>query len=107
MPARAWELMLGALAAGIPPPFFKNRLAAEGATYAGLAIVLSSFLLFDSSFGFPDPRVLIPCAGSAWLLFIGRQSATTGLQLLSIRPLVFPGRISYSLYLWHLPILAL
>ena len=107
MPARAWELMFGALAALSPPLLFKSRLATEGAAYAGLAVVLSSFVLFDAGAGFPNPCVLIPCAATAWLLFIGRQPSTTAFQLLSMRPLVFTGKISYSLYLWHLPILAL
>jgi len=107
MPARAWELMFGALAAASPALVFKNRLAIEGAAYAGLAVVLSSLVLFDQGTGFPNPRVLIPCAATAWLLFIGRQPSTTAFQLLSMRPLVFTGKISYSLYLWHLPILVL
>ena len=107
MPARAWELMFGALAAGSAPLRFKSRLATEGAAYAGLAVVLCSFFLFDERTGFPNPCVLIPCAATAWLLFIGRQPSTTAFQLLSMRPLVFTGKISYSLYLWHLPILVL
>jgi peptidoglycan/LPS O-acetylase OafA/YrhL len=106
MPARAWELMFGALAAGFPSLPFKNRLATEGAAYAALAVVLSSFVLFDAGTGFPNPCVLIPCAATAWLLFMGRQPSATAFQLLSMRPLVFTGKISYSLYLWHLPILA-
>jgi peptidoglycan/LPS O-acetylase OafA/YrhL len=107
MPARAWELMFGALAAASPPLVFKSRRAIEGAAYASLAVVLSSFVLFDQDTGFPNPRVLIPCAATAWLLFMGRQPSTTAFQLLSTRPLVFTGKISYSLYLWHLPILVL
>ena len=105
MPARAWELMFGALAAAAPPFLFRNRLVEEGAGYASLAVVFSAFFLFDASTGFPNPWVLIPCAAVAWLLFIGRQTSTA-CQLLSTRPLVFTGKISYSLYLWHLPILA-
>jgi peptidoglycan/LPS O-acetylase OafA/YrhL len=107
MPARAWELMLGALAAVSPPLVSKSRLATESAAYACLAVVLSSFVLFDEGTGFPNPCVLIPCAATAWLLFIGRQPSTTAFQFLSMRPLVFTGRISYSLYLWHFPILVL
>ena len=107
MPARAWELMFGALAAGSPPLLFKSRLATEGAAYAGIAVVLSSFVLFDEGTGLPNPFVLIPCSATAWLLFIGRQPSTTAFQLLSMRPLVFTGKISYSLYLWHVPILVL
>jgi peptidoglycan/LPS O-acetylase OafA/YrhL len=72
MPARAWELMFGALAAGSAPLRFTSPLAIEGAAYAGLAVVLSSFFLFDEGTGFPNPCVLIPCAATAWLLFMGR-----------------------------------
>jgi peptidoglycan/LPS O-acetylase OafA/YrhL len=107
MPARAWELMFGALAAGCPPLLLKSRLAKEGAAFAGLAVVLTSFVLFDAGTGFPNPCVLIPCAAAAWLLFIGRQPSQTAFRLLSMRPMVFTGKISYSLYLWHLPILTL
>jgi peptidoglycan/LPS O-acetylase OafA/YrhL len=105
MPARAWELMFGALAAVASPWLFKSRLAADGIAFVSLAVVCVSFFVFDWQTAFPNPCVLIPCAATALFLFVGRQPSGAAFELLSIPPLVFTGRISYSLYLWHLPIL--
>jgi peptidoglycan/LPS O-acetylase OafA/YrhL len=105
MPARAWELMLGAVAATCPVKWFHRRILTECVLLACLAIMLLSFHALNEATGFPHPFAAIPCAATALLLFISRRHATVATRLLSFRPLVFTGRISYSLYLWHLPIL--
>jgi peptidoglycan/LPS O-acetylase OafA/YrhL len=105
MPARAWELMLGAVAARYPVTWFDSRLLTECVVFACLAIVLLAFYVLGEATGFPHPYAAIPCSATALLLFISRRRKTLATRLLSLRPLVFTGRISYSLYLWHAPIL--
>ena len=105
MPARAWELMLGAVAAKYPVTWFNSRLATECVVFVCLAAVLVAFYALSEATGFPHAYVAIPCSATALLLFVSRRHATVATQLLSLPPLAFTGRISYSLYLWHVPIL--
>lgn len=107
LPTRAWELLAGALVAlramtseiGTEPRRFGNT---GGLT--GLALVLSGFLFFSSEMPFPGATALAPCVGTAMLLHFG-GGATLASRVLSLRPLRFVGFVSYSLYLWHWPVL--
>ena len=55
---------------------------------------------------FPGSAALIPCLGAAFLIYAGEDEGTTIVsKALSLWPLVFVGLISYSLYLWHWPLL--
>lgn len=102
LPARAWELLLGAtLGVGAIPSTGRRTNELLGA--AGLAAIIGSILLIDSRQPFPGFVALFPCLGTAALLHSGAQ-ATVASRLLSARPLVFVGLISYSLYLWHWPV---
>jgi peptidoglycan/LPS O-acetylase OafA/YrhL len=105
LPARAWELLVGvALAFGLAP-----RLASRGlrnaAGLAGLACIATAALLYRSGMAFPGFAALIPCLGTALLIESGREGDTLTHRLLAAPPLVYLGRISYSLYLWHWPLL--
>ncbi|HEY5103963.1 MAG TPA: acyltransferase family protein [Acidimicrobiales bacterium] len=106
---RAWELGLGALAAVALPWLtslhwsFKSVLS-----WAGIAAIATSIALFNASTPVPGWRTLLPVLGSAAVLVGGIGSPRWGAHhLLSIRPARFVGDISYSLYLWHFPILIL
>jgi peptidoglycan/LPS O-acetylase OafA/YrhL len=107
LPPRAWELLLGSvLVIGIVPQ--TNSRRADGALAAAglLAIVAATFLL-DTSTPFPGAAALIPCIGTALVIYAGEASSDTVVcRLLSWRPLVVAGLMSYSLYLWHWPLLA-
>ncbi|MBS0579093.1 MAG: acyltransferase [Proteobacteria bacterium] len=107
MPARAWELMFGALAALVPRRQLDCRVSREVTGFVCLGVVVASFFLFDDRTGFPHPYAMIPCAATAVLLFVGEDGSLTTLRVLSPPPLVFTGKVSYSLYLWHAPVLAL
>ena len=105
--SRGWELLLGgALATSLqrpPTPRLLNELLAMGALLTlGLACCL-----YGAGTPYPGVYALAPCAASALLIYIGRQQMTVAGKLLSARPLVFTGLISYSLYLWHFPALVL
>ena len=106
LPTRAWELGLGCLIALGLEPDLKRSWLREGLSGAGLAAILLATLTFDSSTPFPGLAALLPCLGAAALIVAGGQGSSFVGRLLSSSPFVFTGLISYSLYLWHWPLLA-
>jgi peptidoglycan/LPS O-acetylase OafA/YrhL len=108
MPSRAFELGIGALLSlGSEFAFLRQirRRAADGASLAGIALICAALFLFDDHTPFPGKAALLPCLGAALVIAAGARQATLGGRLLSLRPVTFIGRISYSLYLWHWPVL--
>lgn len=101
--SRAWELLVGCLAAYVPirPRKFDNALS-----FAGLAAILASIVLFDENTPSPSPYILLPVLGAAAILLFSR-SGTIAYRVLSFPVCVGIGLISYSAYLWHQPIFAL
>jgi peptidoglycan/LPS O-acetylase OafA/YrhL len=107
LPARAWELLLGAvLVMGLVPPLTR-ALYREIAAALGLAMVLASIVVLNNGMEVPGPWLLLPCLGAALLLHAGASGETIAGRALSWRPIVWIGLISYSLYLWHWPLLVL
>jgi len=107
-PLRAWELLLGVLLAVNAVPDWPRRPPREIASIVGLALILGPVFAYDAATIFPGLSAALPCAGTALLIHAGRGNgpATTVSAFLSRPVLVFVGLISYSLYLWHWPILA-
>ena len=66
-----------------------------------------SVLTFSEFTVFPGLAALLPVLGTAMLIHAGAHGRTVVGSCLSIRPMVFIGLISYSLYLWHWPLLVL
>lgn len=102
LPARAWELMIGGLlAAGcIPRP--RSTFAASSGASAGFVLILVPIFLYTDSTPFPGLAALPPVLGATLLIWAeGRGVA----KLLSHPALVWIGLASYSLYLWHMPIM--
>jgi peptidoglycan/LPS O-acetylase OafA/YrhL len=110
LPTRAFELALGGLLAVAAPAVARlpRRLLAAGGWLGALAVVGSAFA-FDSSLAFPGALALVPTLGAAALIGAGLAGVgrLTPTSVLSVGPLRFLGRISYSLYLWHWPIFVL
>jgi peptidoglycan/LPS O-acetylase OafA/YrhL len=105
LPSRAWELLLGALLAAIAgmqatPAWLNETLAG-----IGISLILWSVFFYTSAMRFPGLAALLPCLGAAFVIFSGGAKTTLVGRVLAWRPLVFIGLISYSLYLWHWPIL--
>jgi peptidoglycan/LPS O-acetylase OafA/YrhL len=109
LPSRAWELLSGCLL-GLAPLHFGERLPgrlAEMIGLAGAAAVASSFLLLDATSAMPGLAAVPLCAGGLAVIASSLQHETLVRRALSTLPVVFVGRISYSLYLWHWPLLSL
>jgi len=111
LPPRAWELLIGALLAFIIPkklPLLQHRIIIRAAGTTGFFLVIFSIFFYDKSTSFPGFSALIPCFGASLIIYSGSQAKTNWVNgLLSHKILVFIGKISYSIYLWHWPILTL
>lgn len=101
---RVPEFLIGALIALIPSGILKTRNKSNYAAFIGLLLLSSSMAFINEHKGFPGAWALPACIGVA-LLILSKDSFVN--QALSIKPLVFVGALSYSLYLWHWPTLAL
>lgn len=106
--ARAWELMLGALVALRAHPPVRAVWARNVIGAVGLALIAVSLAVIDNSNRLFGMALLAPCLGAAMVIASGEGEAPTWTsKLLAWRPFVFIGLISYSLYLWHWPIIVL
>ena len=109
LPTRAWELAIGALLAvgaarlvRLPPG------VAAAAGWIGLAAVALSAVVIRTDTPFPGTAALLPTVGSGLVILAGMRASPAGPgRLLGLPPLRFLGKISYSLYLWHWPVIVL
>jgi peptidoglycan/LPS O-acetylase OafA/YrhL len=106
LPTRAWELMVGAFLAAIPGRQLSNPFLNETIGLSGLGLVLYAVFVYTSNTRFPGLAALPPCLGAALIICSGSgmKPALTN-RMLALKPVVFIGLISYSLYLWHWPVL--
>jgi peptidoglycan/LPS O-acetylase OafA/YrhL len=108
---RACELGLGALIAVLRPALnqkLKPRWAAEVLASCGLAGIAGSALLLSSSTPYPGAVIAWPVISTALLIAAGCTDIRTFAErCLSLRPMQWFGARSYSLYLWHWPILTI
>ena len=106
---RAWELTAGGLVALAAPAL--RRLPAPVAAplgWAGLAAVVGAVVRLGAGTPYPGTAAIVPVAGTAAVLAAGVRPVRGGPAVLLARaPLRFAGRISYSWYLWHWPLLVL
>ncbi|MFV0415439.1 MAG: acyltransferase family protein [Chthoniobacterales bacterium] len=104
LPARAWELLAGVCIALSPINKISGWIRELGSGL-GLAMILLAGFVLNAETPFPGWAALLPVGGTTLFIFYTRQGATLSSRLLALKPLVFIGLISYSLYLWHWPIL--
>jgi peptidoglycan/LPS O-acetylase OafA/YrhL len=102
---RAWELLAGALLAMKAVPHFRGRILREIVALLGLAMILVAASLPLKGVPFPGTIVLLPCLGTWLVIYAGESGSSFVAKVLSLRPVVFVGVISYSLYLWHWPLI--
>ena len=104
LPTRVWQLGVGGLLALVG--VMGTSRSAGAVAWAGLAAVAVAGVALTSEMPYPGLAALLPTAGAVALLY-GGAAAGGPARLLTAAPLRFLGKISYSLYLWHWPLLVL
>ena len=116
MPMRVWELLLGAILAahrdasraeGIKQHCLGGLWAQEAIGVIGLGMIACGFFIIDEGRNFPGLISLLPTVGTVFVLLAVVDENTRISRLLSVPFLVGTGRLSYSLYLWHWPLIIL
>ncbi|MBB5751146.1 acyltransferase family protein [Prosthecomicrobium pneumaticum] len=103
LPTRAWELMAGALCSFV---VIRQSGARDNLfSLLGLAALIVAVFCFDETVPFPSRYALLPVLGTCAIILFA-QRGTLAWHVLSLRPLVGVGLISYSAYLWHQPLFA-
>lgn len=103
IPSRAWELLAGSLCA---LHLYKRKSGGSVALASlGLGLLAMSFVVMEKTTPFPSAYTLLPVVGTVLVVLFARGENAIA-RLLSVRPLVGLGLISYSTYLWHQPLLA-
>ena len=108
-PVRMWELALGGLVAtfAAPGPRTADGPIGVGLAWIGLAAILAAAWWYTSATHFPGYAALLPVGGAALLVLVGSNSVLSPTGLLRGRPVQWLGDVSYSVYLWHWPMIAL
>lgn len=112
LPTRAWELAIGA---GLSYYFLyreqelqtllSQKRLSEVMSLVGLSMIVYAVICFDEKTPFPGLYALLPTLGTGLIILFSSSKTLTG-RLLSAKPLVTIGLISYSAYLWHQPLFA-
>jgi len=103
-PMRAWELMLGALLALDLLAEMRRPALRELCAVSAIVMLLMTIVAGRSDYWSPWLHGLVPCIATLLLIHSSASAPTRVARVLSLRPVVFIGLISYSLYLWHLPV---
>ena len=105
LPARIFELDLGVILAWYLLRKKEAPRFGSGIALGGLGLILLSYFLFDENTVFPGVAALMPCLGAAAFILGNSGKLTLSGKGLSHPFLVWIGKISYPLYLWHWPVL--
>lgn len=109
LPSRAWELAAGGLVALTVGAWRQlPRWSAAVAGWGGLALIVASCVQVEEATPYPGTAALLPVLGTALVVGAGCAAPLSGVgRLLSVPAMRSVGRLSYSWYLWHWPVLVL
>ncbi|MFL6106183.1 MAG: acyltransferase family protein [Marmoricola sp.] len=104
---RMWEFAIGGFAALLASRL--DRMPARIGwliSWAGLVMLLASGVLYTDSMAWPGSAAVLPTLGAGLLIAGGVAAGRTGpVSVLGTKPMLFLGHISYSMYLWHWPLI--
>ena len=101
---RAWELLMGSLIAfSLKKKIIRKKKYSNLLSLTGFILILFSIFFYSQRIQYPSIYTLLPCIGTA-LLIIYTNEKTFLFKILTLKPVVQLGLISYSFYLWHQPI---
>jgi hypothetical protein len=102
LPTRAWEFLLGTLLALRFFPSLYNKKIYHFFSILGFGLIFLAVFMFSSTTKYPSYYALLPVLGTGLLIYSGENHHQSVLnKILGYPLLVFIGKISYSLYLWH------
>ena len=103
--SRSWEFLIGSALATNLFPEPKYNFPCEIVSWLGFALIMVAAVFFDEQIKYPGFWAIVPTVGTALLIYANAFRDTTIGRALRKSPLVGLGLISYSLYLWHWPII--
>jgi peptidoglycan/LPS O-acetylase OafA/YrhL len=107
-PTRAWEFGVGGLLALIPAQLHCHSRWRSALSWAGIAAIMIAALAFTNATPFPGTAAMLPVAGALAVIYAGTPTTRWAPSpALRLRPVQFLGDVSYSVYLWHWPLLIL
>jgi len=107
VPTRAWELLFGSLLSLEIIPELKSNIHRNILSITGLTLIAFSVGFYTETTPFPGIAAMLPVLGSSLIIYSGiGQGKSIVKKILSLKPVVFIGLTSYSLYLWHWPLIA-
>ena len=106
LPTRTWELISGALIAYLELNRKKISYKKNFFSIFGLCLIIFSFFYFKKELDHPSILTLVPILGTCLIIYFANNNENYVKNLLSKKFFVSIGLISYSLYLWHFPILS-
>jgi peptidoglycan/LPS O-acetylase OafA/YrhL len=108
LPTRAWQLAAGGLLALAAPLFSRlPGFPARVVGWLGAGLLVAALAVIEPTTEYPGLAALLPTLGAVAIIASGGGAGSPGSMALTLAPMRWLGRISYSLYLWHWPILVL
>ena len=104
---RMWELALGGAIAVVGTRLRAGPHLRSALAWAGLGAVALAAVTYDATTPFPGAWALLPVGGTALVIAAAATPGSGPGRLLGVRPAQFLGDVSYSIYLWHWPLVVL